>query len=162
MAAILTLSGRVALAKAVYDQTIHLALGSGAAAWDSNLPAPSTSATALTAEIGRLVITDKVFVVDDAAGEIVTSSGRYSLSPSNAPTRSLCLRARFGFADVARDVREVAVFTGTTLKTGLPVGQTWFLPTNLATTGTLLALDQHLKIPWLPDLQFSRDFVLNF
>ncbi|WP_250266056.1 hypothetical protein, partial [Rhodovastum atsumiense] len=62
--AILTRSGRTALAIALLEQPIHLAWGTGLAAWDDTPAAESATATALVAEVGRRALTESRFVMN--------------------------------------------------------------------------------------------------
>ena len=70
MAAVLTLSGRTAIATAIKARTAHMAWGSGNAGWGSSPPQPAVSDTALVAEVGRRKASQVEYVVPDAAGAI--------------------------------------------------------------------------------------------
>ena len=94
--AILTQSGRAAMAAALSTRPIHLAWGTGDPAWDDAPEPESTLATGLVNEIGRRVLTLWQFVIEDANGAITvndvdepTITKTFSPSPENAPTNHL-------------------------------------------------------------------------
>ncbi|MDA1840337.1 hypothetical protein PDJ96_27040, partial [Bacillus cereus group sp. BY17LC] len=118
--AVLQQAGRIALAKAVAAQTIHIAWGRGLPAWDAAPEPEPITANALVDEIGRRLVTEVRFARPDDNGEIELPSGaRYSVS--DTPTTFVYLRAAFGFDDAkGEDVREMGVFFGTQVATDVP------------------------------------------
>ena len=97
--AVLQQAGRIALAKAVAAQTIHIAWGRGLPAWDAAPEPEPITANALVDEIGRRLVTEVRFARPDDNGEIELPSGaRYSVS--DTPTTFVYLRAAFGFGSL--------------------------------------------------------------
>lgn len=158
--AILTTVGRTAWAAAIKALPLHLAWGTGDAAWDTIPVAPLLGDTALVAEVGRVAVTTTGYAEVDAEGEVETPSGNYTLVAG--PTNNLYLRFDFGFAAASDQViREVGLFIGTTIVPGLPAGQTYFLPAELATTGTLVAVERFaLPLVRSPLTRQQFEFVL--
>ena len=68
--AVLQQAGRIALAKAVAAQTIHIAWGRGLPAWDAAPEPEPITANALVDEIGRRLVTEVRFARPDDNGEI--------------------------------------------------------------------------------------------
>lgn len=158
--AILTTSGRVALAMSVSNEPIHLAWGSGDPDWDTTPVAESISATALVAEVGRRIATSIRYCTPDVAGEIIVPNGRFAESAD--PTNHLFLRFNFDFIDAPlASIRELGIFIGTTVNAGLPPGQMYFLPADVLTPGTLLALERIPKITRSAAVRQSFEFVLT-
>lgn len=158
--AILTTSGRVALAMAVSNEPIHLAWGSGDPDWDATPVAESITETALVNEVGRRAATSVRYCEPDEAGEIIVPNGRFA--ESVAPTSHLFLRFNFDFADAPlASIREIGIFIGTTVVADLPPGQLYFLPADVVTPGTLLALERIPKITRSAAVRQSFEFVLT-
>lgn len=158
--AILTTSGRVALAMSVANEAIHLAWGSGNPAWDDTPVAESITETALVAEVGRRIATSVRYCTPDAEGEIIVPNGRFTESAT--PTNHLFLRFNFDFTDApTASIREIGIFIGTVVNTGLPPGQLYFLPAELQSPGTLLALERIPKITRSAAVRQSFEFVLT-
>lgn len=160
--AILTTSGRAALAAAVQQQALHLAIGEGDPTWDSqHPPAESTAQTALLREVGRRVVDEVYFVSPAADGEIVVPTGRFSISTD--PTNNLFIRVRFDFEDAATStIREQALFVGTMTKPDLPAGQKYFVPTDIVDPGILLVLENSVPIVRQPSTRETFEFVVTF
>jgi len=229
--AILTTSGRAALAAAIKQQTLHLALGAGDPLWDTQksitaafaadgvidlgfahladirvtsldgntvyerdgdysanaregiltrLPASTLpidaevtvsfkiehppeaiAQVALLAEVGRRSVDEVHFVASDPEGEIVVPTGRYRLS--SEPTHHLFIRVRFDFEDAATSVvREQGLFVGCTTDPGLPVGQKFFLPSQITDPGILLVLQHSVPIVRQPSTRETFEFVVTF
>lgn len=158
--AILTTSGRIALAMSVINEPIHLAWGSGNPDWDTTPVAESIAETALLNEVGRRAATSVRYCIPDVAGEIIVPNGRFAESAT--PTNHLFLRFNFDFADAPlASIREIGIFIGTTIVPGLPPGQLYFLPAQLLTPGTLLALERIPKIARSAAVRQSFEFVLT-
>lgn len=159
--AILTNSGRVAMAKAIKAQPVHLAWGSGNAAWDTTPVAPSTNETALVAEVGRRLATSVRYCTPDEAGEIIVPTGRFTESAT--PTRHLYMKFNFDFMDApTASIREVAVFSGTATNGALPPGQTYFSPADVTDPGTLLVIERVPKFDRSPSVRPAFEFVVTF
>lgn len=158
--AILTTSGRTAMAIAIAAQPLHLAWGSGNAAWDDAPVSESIEATALVSEIGRRAVTLVQFCLPAPDGELVLPSGRFAIR--SEPTNHLYLRFNFDFTDAPNSViREAGVFLGTELKPALPIGQRYFTLADLTNPGTLLALEHFAKITRSSSVRQSFEFVLT-
>jgi hypothetical protein len=158
--AILTSSGRAALAAAVKQQALHLSIGEGDELW-STPPSEQTAQTALLKEVGRRVIDEVYFVETNANGEIAVPSGRFSIS--SAPTNNLFIRCKFDFTDASTStIREQALFVGTVTNPALPVGQKYFLPTDLVDAGILLVLENSSPIIRQPSTRETFEFVVTF
>lgn len=143
--AILPKSGRAAIAKAIKEQPLHLAWGTGDAEW-TNPPVEQTTATALMNEVGRRQVLEVAFVSPAEDGEIaVEGAGRFTRSVTE--TNQLYLVFKFDFQDAPTDViREIGVFVGTETDPDLPAGLQYFLPSQLANPGTLLQLENKAPI----------------
>ncbi|CAM3041913.1 hypothetical protein [Dichelobacter nodosus] len=159
--AILTTSGRSALATAVKNSTLYLAWGSGEPSWDADTPREQRTATELTHEIGRRKITLAEFCTPDEGGNIIMLGARFS--PSSEPTPNLHVRTEFDFNDgLGETIRELGVFISTEIQAGLPLGQTYFKPTEITNGGTLLALDYITAIQRGVGARIAFDFVITF
>lgn len=159
--AILTDSGRSAVATAILAQPIHLAWGNGDIAWDAT-PAPETPATSqLLAEVGRRKVTQALYCKPDPAGELVVTEGRFTVS--NTPTKYLYLRFAFDFTDASdQTIRELAVFIGTIAKSTVPLGQDYLLPSDIEDHGQLLVLEHIQKLVRSPQIRQQFEFVVQF
>ena len=144
---------------AVSNEPIHLAWGSGDPDWDTTPVAESITETALVNEVGRRAATSVSYCEPAAEGEIIVPNGRFAESAT--PTNHLFLRFNFDFADAPlASIREIGIFIGTTINAGLPPGQLYFLPADLLTPGTLLALERIPKITRSTAVRQSFEFVL--
>jgi hypothetical protein len=118
---VLTNSGRVAIAEAIKEQPLHLGWGIGDGSWTVP-PAEDVTADALTNEVGRRVIFQKEFCVPDGSGPIIVPTGQFAFSTE--PTNNLYLSYKFDFTDAeSATIRELGVFSGTELKTGVDVNK---------------------------------------
>ena len=159
--AILTTSGRVALATAIKASTLHLAWGSGEAEWDTTQPREPRSAIALTNEIGRRKVNLVEYCTPQGDGDIVMLGARFA--KSDTPTANLHLRTDFDFNDgLGETIRELGVFLGTQILPNRPAGQTYFLPGDLQSPGTLLAIDYITAIKRGVGARQTFDFVITF
>lgn len=153
--------GRIAIAMLAAAQPLHLAWGEGDPAWDHTPEAEPTNATGLVAEIGRRTVTQVGFVTPDPAGQIETPQGNYTLSET--PTRYLYVRTAFSFSDAeTAHIREVGLFIGTELVPGLPHGQHYFTPDQVASPGRLLLLDRTQNFPRNGAARPGFEYVLPF
>ena len=158
--AILTNSGRTAIAASLKVQPIHLAWGTGDAAWDvTPVPEPVT-ATTLVAEVGRHAATLVRYCVPDVAGSIIVPAGRFSESAD--PSNYLYTRFNFDFSDSpAAVIREVAIFIGSQIVAGLPSGQIYFLPADVQVPGVMLLLERFTKFTRSMSARESFEFVVQ-
>ena len=158
---ILTQSGRVAIAKTVSEQPIHLAWGIGDGSWSTTVPAEDANASALISELGRRIATQISFVVPDIAGAIELPSGKFTISPT--PTKHLYVRTQFDFADAPSNVvREIGLFVGTIPDVGLPGGQAYFPPADITDPGLLLHLEHFQPIFRSPAIREAFEIVITF
>ena len=158
--AILVSKGREVIAESLAARTMHLAWGSGDGSWITP-PSESSGATALLNEIGRRLPTIVGYVVPDVAGAIVLPDGRkYTIS--GTPTNNLYLTFNFDYLDAPSSViREVGVFVGGTVVSGLPGGQKYFTLAQVATPGKLLYLENYAPIFRNPSKQENFDIVIT-
>lgn len=153
--------GRVALAAMVAAQPIHIAWGKGDPLWDASPQAEPVNASVLRDEIGRRTATQVGFVVPDDAGTVETPQGNFSLSA--VPTRWLYVRVVFAFDDAAdARIRELGIFIGTEAQVGLPPGQRYFTPAQLAKQGTLYLLDRSQNFQRNGSIRPAFEYVLPF
>jgi len=158
--AILTKSGRVVIAESIATRPIHLAWGLGDGVW-LEAPSEDAEAVALIDEIGRRTATNVQYVVPDVAGEIVLPSGNFTLSAT--PTNHLLISVQFEFSDAPSAViREIGAFVGTVPVEGLPGGQVYFLPAEIADTGRLLHVENLEPIYRSPAIRESFQIVITF
>lgn len=170
--ATLTHIGRAAIALAISERPLHIAWGSGDAAWDNpDTALPSLlDATSLVNELGRRTPGTIGFVEPDEAGDIVipisaggegaVQEARYS--SVSGPTPFLYVRAHYNYADASNAViREMGVFMNTGFVEGLPPGQQYFTPADIAEPGLLLAAQIFLpRINRSPSVRQTVEFVL--
>ena len=144
--ATLTSSGRAGMAQAIAAMPLHFAWGSGLAVWDAD-PVLEDPEGEITIPVGR-----------QPDGTVVTARFRAVLEP----TPFLYLRVNFDFADASNQVvREVGIFLNTTIQEGLPPGQKYFTPDQLADPGRLLAIQRmDPSIARSPAVRQTFDFVL--
>ena len=161
--AILTQSGRAALAISVAAQPLHLGWGTGDPVWDTTPEAEPVAATALVAEVGRRGLPQLLYVAPNVAGAISLPSGRWAVS--EVPTNHLYMRFAFDYADGATaTIRELGVFVGTAIKASVlsaTPGKVYFPPADIQTPGTLLALQRIPKIIRSGDTRQAFEFVLT-
>lgn len=159
--AILTDSGRAAVAKSIKESPIHLAWGSGSVDWDTSQPPESIGTTALLAEVGRRKVTQSLYCQPDPTGEIVVSEGRFTIS--NTPTKYLYLRFAFDFLDAYEaTIRELGVFIGTQAESTVPAGQDYLELSDVADPGQLLVLEYIQKLQRSPQIRQQFEFVVQF
>lgn len=157
---ILTKSGRIVIAESIAERPLHLAWGLGDGAWTSP-PSEDPDAVELQDEIGRRVADQVSYVVPDPVGLIVLPTGRFSLSVS--PTNHLLVTFRFDFLEAQGSVvREIGVFAGTVVNTGLPPGQEYFTPAQIQAPGRLLHLENLSPIFRSPAVRESFEIVISF
>lgn len=158
--AILTLSGRAAIAASLKAQPIHLAWGAGNAGWDTTPVVETVDQTALISEVGRVTATSVRFCVPDSAGEIIVPTGRFR--EVTQETNNLYMRFNFDFSDSPTAIiREAGVFVGTVTQSGLPAGQKYFLPSQVTSAGILLALERFPRFDRSPAIRQAFEFVIS-
>lgn len=157
---ILTKSGRVVIAESIALRAIHCAWGTGDGTWTVP-PSEDSNATNLMAEVGRREASEVAFVVPDVAGDIVLPSGKYSRSVT--PTNHLLVVTNFEFTDAQSSViREMGIFVGSTMIGGLPGGQKYFVPAEVATPGRLLHIENFAPIFRSPAIRENFEVVITF
>ena len=145
MTAVLTTSGRIAIATAIKARTAHMAWGTGDAAWGTTPPDPPASATALVAEVGRRKAQQVRFCTPDANGTIYVPEGRFNIT--DTPTRYLVFQFNFDFTEASTSIiREQAIFLDTVAAAGVPSGQFYLSPSEVANPGTLLVVQRPAPI----------------
>jgi len=143
---ILTTAGRAAIAAAVKAQPLHLAWGPGDGAWVTP-PPENPSATSLTNEIGRRLVTSCDFVTPDPVAGTIEVAGAGLFSISATPTNRLLITTQFDYADASTSVvRQIGLFMGTQVVAGLPAGQRYFLPAEVQSPGSLVQLENRAPI----------------
>ncbi len=141
MSAVLVNDGRILLAQALIDRPAYFGIGAGSADWGtSEPPTAGLEQINMVTPIGYKLAHVVQFVRPDEAGDIVLTSGRYALSEQ--PTNHLNYRLRLEYGEVMQDVREIHVYVDTQLVSGLPVGQRYFAPEDVAKTGRLLLAER--------------------
>lgn len=159
--AILTNSGRIAMAASVKSQPIHLAWGRGSPDWDAAPQAEGVEATALVNEIGRRKATYVSYCEPDEQGEIVLPTGTFREVVD--ATKHLYMRFSFDYTDApSADIRELGVFVGTQVAAGLPAGQMYFDPAQVTASGLLLLLEHVDAFPRSASVRQVFEFVVTF
>jgi hypothetical protein len=159
--AVLTKSGRSAIAASIKNQAIHLAWGEGLEAWDSLMEAEDVMATELVNEVGRRKADEVLFVEGDDDGELITPTGRFKAV--NYPTNNLFMRFTFDFENASnKTIRELGVFIDTITNPDLSVGQMYFEPTDITDPGILLVLERTVPLIRTPATRESFSFVVTF
>lgn len=161
MAAILTTSGRIAIATAIKARTAHLAWGSGNTSWGNTPPAAPANSTALLAEVGRRKATLVDYCAPAVDGQISVPEGRFDISPT--PTNNLYFKFHFEFEEaVGSTIREQAIFLDTVLAAGVPSGQFYLTPAQVAQPGTLLVIER--RVPIIREITTRQlfEFVVTF
>jgi len=158
--AILTDSGRTALAMALANETLHMAWGTGSEDWDTEPEPEPANATGLVIEVGRRAVAVTQFCVEDPEGDIIVPTGRFQSQV--APSNNLYLKFNFDFTDAESSIiREAAIFMGTILKPNLPAGQLYFLPTDIESPGMLIAVERFPAVIRSGAVRQSFEFVLT-
>jgi len=143
--AIITLSGRAAIASIIKASALYLAWGTGDSAWDSVPVSPSSSDSNLVSELGRRLVENISFCQVDAGGSIEFPGGN-KYSTTVTPTGMLYIRVTFDYADEPTGViRETALFQGTVPATGHESDK-YLSVANVQTSGLLMTLDRFPKI----------------
>jgi hypothetical protein len=161
MAAVLTTSGRIAIATAIKARTAHMAWGSGDAAWGNTPPDPAANSSALVAEIARRKANQVEYCAPATNGAISVPEGKFDISAT--PTNNLYFRFFFEFEDaVGSTIREMAIFLDTVAAAGVPAGQFYLLPAQVAQPGTLLVIERRAPIIRQITTRQLFEFVVTF
>lgn len=159
--AVLTDSGRAAVAAAIISQNIHLAWGTGSESWDDSPVSETVDATELRNEIGRREASQAIFCEPNTEGGLIVPEGRFS--PSATATKWIYLRFAFDFADApSASIREVAVYLGTARKSGVPSQQEYLIPSEINDFGRLLVVEHIPRIDRSPAVRQQFEFVIQF
>lgn len=93
---------------------------------------------------------------------LVVPTGRYvDIHPEES--NEVYVRFAFDYEDGAsppRTIREVGVFVGSAMRAGLPAGQRYFPPGDVADPGRLLALQRDPKLVRAGNVRQAYEFVL--
>ena len=144
---VLQQNGRKLLAKALMAMPAHVAWGRGDGLWNDP-PATPSDRTALLDEIGRRLATEVAYVVPATALDSeIELPGAQHYKRSAEPSAYLYVRAAFGFEEAqGESVRECAVFFGTVAAAGVPAGQRYLTPDQLANTGDIWSLEYRARM----------------
>jgi hypothetical protein len=160
--AVLQDAGRIALAKFIATQPIHLAWGRGLAAWDALAEPEPNNAGALVDEVGRRRATFVGYCKPEKNGEIEMPSGDQYTSVAE-PTKWVYLRFVFGFGDAAgQTLRELGIFIGTQPKTSVPEGQRYLTAQDIELPGKLYALERVAAFTRSAQTRQSFEYVMPF
>lgn len=159
--AILTRTGRAAIAKALKAIPSYLAWGIGDGAWSSTIPPENPDATALIAEVGRRKATSVDYVMPDENGTIeIPGAGLFSVSAT--PTRQLVYTFKFDFAEASdQTIRELGIFVNVQTNPALPPGQMYFTPDQVVQAGDLLQLEHRAPITRSPGSRETFQLLLT-
>ena len=159
--AIITLKGRAGMAKSVKNSPLHIAWGTGSSEWTSSEKVTEDpEQTELFREVGRRVVDDVQFVVADDQGLIVTNTGRWTIS--NEATNNLLVMTEFEESDAdGYTIREFGLFLNTVVQSELPLGQRYFLPTEIEDPGELLMLENRVPLIRTGDTRYKTSFVVS-
>jgi hypothetical protein len=157
---ILTNSGRAAIAEIIRAAPVHMAWGSGDAAWDVTAVPESLSALALVAEVGRRAAAQVLYCTPDSNGDIVVPNGTFAIS--GEPTRYLYCKFLFDYVDGAgATIRELGVFLNTTIKPTVPGTKTYFSPADILSPGKLLLLERIAKLQRSDTVRQQFEYVVQ-
>jgi hypothetical protein len=142
--AVLTKSGRTALAVSLKAQPIHLAWGTGDGEWQT-APEENIFASSLMNEVGRRIVDEVVFCEGDENGLLVTPTGRFSAT--EYPTNQLYIHCTFDFEDASTEtIRELGIFIATEVSDACPPGQRYFVPADVTNSGILLVCENTVPL----------------
>lgn len=155
--AVFTQDGRVAMAKALYDMTLFLAVGEGLPEWDDQ-PRPTTPEeqaaqdaawsvlSNLESPVGFTRVRDKYFVVPDPDGDIVMANGA-KYSQSTEPTVYVFIRFQLDLSEASNNtLRENGIFVGTKLAASVPAGQMFIPVADVVDQGKMIEVDRFSPI----------------
>lgn len=153
-------AGRIALAEAMADMPIHIAIGRGDPGWGNLPPTEGTNEAGLVDEIGRRLVADVAWCLPDPAGDIQLESGeRYTRSLT--PTPYVHIRCPFDYTDAAGEtIRELAVYLRSQTDPSLPAGQRWFTGAQVTAPGRMYLLSRFAPIPRTDGLRLVEEIVI--
>lgn len=124
-------------------------------------PDPSSAAITLLDEAGRRIANSVQHVVPDVAGVLQTADGnKWTVSP--IPTRHLYMSVLYEFAEASdQTIREMGIFVDTMLAAGVPAGQPYLAPAEVADPGILLLTDRFAPIVRSPATRQGFTFVVT-
>ena len=159
--AILTQSGRTALAEFVASQAIFIGWGRGDISWGDNPPDEQVISTTLLDAFGYRKASRIKFCQPDTNGEIEVPTGKFTLTET--PTNHVYLEFNFDFDNgLGETIREVAVMVGSEAKAELPAGQYYFTPQQLESIGRLMLLEHRKPLFRDQGVRETFEFVLSF
>jgi hypothetical protein len=154
-------SGRTAIADTIRGSTIFMGWGSGLTSWDTTFVVEQLSKTQLVTPVGYRKLTESAYCTPDPAGTIVVPTGSFLITQT--PTKHLYLRFTFDYEDAPNaQIRETAVFLGTTTQAGLPLGQMYFSPAQVTNPGTMLVAENIARLNRNPATRETFEFVVTF
>jgi hypothetical protein len=167
---LITEAGRAAMAKAIKEQSLFLALGRGSSSWGNGAPPlEDIESVGLLDEIGRRALTRSLYVVPDENGDIEVpvstaqnQDGSWSVeterfSASETPTRHLYVEFAMDYTDaVDETVRELGLYVGSVLKPNLPEGQMFFQDSDFSSEGLLFEIEH--KRPYIREVNRRTTF----
>ena len=150
--AIITIPGRAGIARSIRSNQLFIAWGTGSEEWTgSEKVSEDSTQTSLFREIGRRVVDETYYVVGDDQGTLVT------------PSNQLYVKAQFDYADGnGYTIREYGLFLNTVVQSDLPIGQRYFLPTEIEDPGELLMLENCVPLIRTGNTRHSCSFVVTF
>lgn len=150
--AVFTLGGRETVAVLLKQQVWFLGLGVGLPAWDSVMVPPTGALTDLVSKVGVTRCREQAFVTpkpggDPALPDDIAMSDGAKFIRSVPATRYLYLYFKLDLADaVPNTLRESGVFFGTTIKAGIPAGQTYIPDADVTAYGKMIQADRFNSI----------------
>lgn len=145
---------RIDTGSILLDATVHVT-------YIIDTPPEETTATGLLNEVGRRTVDEVLFCVPDENGDLITPTGRFTAS--NEPTNNLHLRFTFDFEDSPTEtIRELGIMVGTEMIDGLPAGQRYFSPAEIANPGILLVLEHSVPLVRTVATRETFSFVVTF
>lgn len=123
--AIITVSGKSALAVSIKQSKLHLAWGVGEEVWRTEPPVDDIERTSLVREVGRRLVDSVNFCISDDDGEVAAPTGRFRITEE--PTNNLLFTCKYDFEDGSGfTIREIGLFVDTVIKEGVPIGHRYF------------------------------------
>lgn len=122
--------------------------------------AEDVDATSLITPLGFRPVTETDFVFEDPAnGTIQLTSGRYSIS--NTATPELYTRTSYDYEDGSGStIRELALYMDCQVAGGLPQGQQYFTPLQMASQGIMVAVQHIPPLTRTDAIKQTFEFVL--
>jgi len=159
--AILTNDGRALITQLMSEQAVFMAWGNGEESWGTTSPLPAPDSSALKNAVGFRKAAQIRFCEPDNAGVIEVSSGKFSFT--DTPGRHLYLQFRFDFADgEGETIKELGIFFGTLIQSGLPDGQQYFAPSEIEHSGSLVMLEHPTALVRETGVRETFEFVVTF